>query len=167
MAWEQAGSTVYSILQNPSDVFLASVSDPEILFRFASRPHRPAANVAQKKTSQEVMRVNVQFGPKYPFPNCFRVSLAARSMGCNVLSRSPAFAMLALAPDASSQFCVYHAVGPLSSATSRTDVDQCVTSRNSTSKSLRESKSRSSRLRNTERCAPRGSRPGNSSGGTA
>jgi hypothetical protein len=161
MAWEQAGSTVYSILQNPSDVFLASVSDPEILFRFASRPHRPLRTLL-KKTSQEVKRVNVQFGPKYPFPNCFRVSFAARSMGCNVLSRSPAFAMLALAPDASSQFCVYHAVGPLSSATSRTDVDQCVTSRNSTSKSLR-----GSRSRDTERCAPRGSRPGNSSGGTA
>jgi hypothetical protein len=57
---------MYSILQNPSDVFLESIPDSEILFRFASRPGRRFANVAQNEPGK--LREAKEFDPERFLP---------------------------------------------------------------------------------------------------
>jgi hypothetical protein len=66
MAWGQAGSPVYSILQNPFDVFLESDQDSEMLFRFASRPGKQFANIAQSDPGK--LREAKEFDPERFLP---------------------------------------------------------------------------------------------------
>src|ERR1700689_2566763 len=116
MAWGQAGSTVYSILQNPSDAFLGLCCQTQKYFSGALRENSSRVRTLLKKTSREVTRESICDSDL----NAHIASggfVAADSAEHRVQTTSPAFAMLALAPDASSQFCVYHAAGPLSSAT--------------------------------------------------
>jgi hypothetical protein len=57
---------VYSILQNPFDVFLESDQDSEMLFRFASRPGKQFANIAQSDPGK--LREAKEFDPERFLP---------------------------------------------------------------------------------------------------